>query len=389
MLSEEGEMKEYGVGIVGFGFMGRMHSYGYMNMPLFYDPPPCRTRLVGLTEVNAETADRARAACGFEYTTDDVHQLIADDRIDIIDCCTPNVFHKDIVIAALEAGKHVYCDKPLATNADEADEIIRTMKEMGYEGITQMALQYRFLPATMRAKQLVEEGFLGRVMHFRSVYLHSSSINPDKPITWKLDRSQGGGGVLFDLGSHILDLMIHLLGKVESVGAVCETFFKERPLAGTDKRVKVETDDLALMTVRFQSGALGTIEASKVATGTNDELRFEIHGEKGAMRFNLMDPNWLEVYDVRDPGGELGGSRGFKKIECVNRFPAPGGKFPGGGFSVGWIRGHVACLHNFLAAVAGKGKTHPTFEEAAYLQHVMEAAYRAAETGTPQVIEDP
>ena len=230
----------------------------------------------------------------------------------------------------------------------------------------------------MRAKQLIDEGFLGRIWSFRACYLHSSSINPKKPITWKLDKAQGGGGVLFDIGSHILDLLGHLLGPFDRLIADSETFIRQRPRADTGAMVDVETDDITMLLLRTRAGAMGTVEASKLATGANDELRFEIHGEKGAMRFNLMEPNWLEVYDTRDAAEPIGGMRGFRKVETVNRYPSPGGKFPGGQFSIGWIRGHVACLFNFLSAVGGKAKAHPDFAQAAELQRLMETAYASA-----------
>src|SRR5690606_10035308 len=145
---------------------------------------------------------------------------------------------------------------------------------------------------------IVDEGRLGRIYSFRASYLHASSADPNKPLKWKLDKAQGGGGVLYDLGSHVLDLVNHLIGPFESVFADTHTAVKQRKHADTGAVVDVDTDDLALMLVRTRDGALGSVEASKIATGTNDELRVEIHGEKGALRFNLMDPNWLELYET-------------------------------------------------------------------------------------------
>ncbi len=370
--------KTYGVGIVGYGFMGRTHTYGYRTIPFYYSEVPIRYRLVGVCDSVPGALDRAVEAGGFDVGVTDYRKLIERDDIHIIHVCTPNVMHKPVILDAIRAGKHVYCDKPLAASYAECREVVEAVRARGPAVVTQVALQYRFLPATMRARQLIDEGFLGRIWSFRACYLHSSSINPKKPVTWKLDKTQGGGGVLFDIGSHILDLLGWLLGPFDRLIADSETFIRQRPRADTGEMVDVVTDDITTLLLRTKDGAMGTVEASKLATGVNDELRFEIHGEKGAMRFNLMDPNWLDVYDTRDAAEPIGGMRGFRRIETVSRYPAPGDKFPGGQFSVGWIRGHVACLFHFLSAIAGKTRAHPDFAEAAELQRLMETAYASA-----------
>jgi predicted dehydrogenase len=374
----------YGVGIVGFGFMGKTHTFGYRTIPFYYGEPPIRFTLKGVCVRRRETINEAMTVGGFEFGTTDYRELLERDDVHIIHVCTPNILHREQVVDAIEAGKHVYCDKPLAASYDDCTAIVHTLDKYGHALVTQVALQYRYYPCTMRAKRLVDEGFLGRVLSFRACYLHASSINPDKPLTWKLDKAKGGGGVLYDLGSHVLDLVGWLIGPFKQVFATTHIAFAQRPHPETGKPVDVEADDLTLMCLRTQEGALGSVEASKIATGTNDELRIEIHGEKGAMRFNLMDPNWLEVYDVREPSQPTGGMRGFKKIETVSRYPAPGGKFPAGSLHVGWLRAHVACLYNFLAAIGGKAQAAPTFREAAELQRLMDTAYRSAERGTWQ-----
>lgn len=189
----------------------------------------------------------------------------------------------------MKSGKNVYCDKPLATSFEETKEIIEILDK--YDVITQMALQYRFFPATIRAKELIEEGRIGRVMSFRACYLHSGSVDSKKPIGWKQDKKFGGGGVLFDLGSHVLDIMYYLLGEYSSVFAKTEIIYPQRP----DKNgnpVNIEADDVAFMIVKMKNSGTGTIEASKVATGANDELRFEIHGVKGS---NKIQPYGSEL----------------------------------------------------------------------------------------------
>ncbi len=365
-------MDEIRVGVIGFGFMGRTHTFGYRTIPLYYSGLPFRIKLAGVCDAIEEVAENARDTMGFEYATDNPEDIFSNQEIDVVNVCTPNIYHKDAVLGALKAGKNVYCDKPLAASFEETRQITGVLDR--YEAVTQMALQYRFFPATMRARQLLEDGRVGNIMSFRACYLHSGSVDPKKPIGWKQDKKFGGGGVLFDLGSHILDLIYFLLGEYKSVFAETRVVYPQRP-DKTGKMVEIEADDLALMVVRMKNGGAGTIEASKIATGTNDELRFEIHGDKGSIRFNLMDPNWLEFFDNTLPDTALGGERGFKKIECVQRFPGPGAKFPGPKFSVGWIRSHVHSLYNFLDCVYNGKEASPSFQEGAYIQYVMEKAY--------------
>lgn len=367
-------MKEIRVGIVGFGFMGKTHTYGYKTIPLYYSNLPFKIKLVGVCDSVKEVAEKAKETLDFEFATDNPDDIFNRDDIDVIDICTPNIFHKEGVLKALKAGKHVYCDKPLATSFEETKEIIEELDRR--KAITQMALQYRFFPATMRAKELLDEGRIGKIMSFRTCYLHSGSVDPKKPIGWKQDKKFGGGGVLFDLGSHALDIMYFLLGEYASIFAETRVIYPQRP----DKNgnlVDIEADDVAFMLAKMKDGSMGTIEASKVATGANDELRFEIHGDRGSIRFNLMEPNWLEFYDNTLPEAPLGGIRGYLKIECVQRFKKPGGDFPGPKFSTGWIRSHVHSLYNFLDCINENKTASPSFKDGAYIQNVMEKAYKS------------
>lgn len=367
-------MKEIRIGIIGFGFMGKTHTYGYKTIPLYYSNLPFKIKLVGVCDAVKSVAEAAKDSLDFEFATDNPEDIFNREDIDVIDICTPNIYHKDGVLKALKAGKHVYCDKPLATSFEETKEITEALSQ--YNAVTQMALQYRFFPATMRAKELLDDGNIGKIMSFRTCYLHSGSVDPKKPIGWKQDKKFGGGGVLFDLGSHALDIMYYLLGEFASVFAETRVIYPQRP----DKQgnmVDIEADDVALMLVRMKEGAIGTIEASKVATGTNDELRFEIHGDKGSVRFNLMDPNWLEYYDNTIQDLPLGGEKGYTKIECIQRFAKPGDGFPGPKFSIGWIRSHVHSLYNFLNCVYENKPATPSFKDGAYIQYVMEQAYKS------------
>ena len=203
-------MKEYGIGMIGFGFMGKAHTYGYKTLPLYYENLPFRTSLVGVCTAHRKSAEKAKSLHGFAFASTDPEEIFSNNDIDIVHICTPNVLHKDMVMRAIKAGKHIYCEKPLTTDYEDAREILSILPTEGL--ITQMTFQNRFLPAVMRARQLIAEGRLGRILSFHGAYLHSGSVDPDKPIGWKQDIELSGGGVLLDLGSHVLDLVYYLLG---------------------------------------------------------------------------------------------------------------------------------------------------------------------------------
>ncbi len=368
-----------GVGFFGFGLIGKVHAWGYANLPYFFDPVPLETELVGVCTSRRETAEKARAVAPFGLATTDWRELVADPRIDILHCCAPNALHAEFLLRAIEAGKHVYCDKPLCMNVSEARRIVAAARSK--PGTRQMTFQYRFLPATIRMKQMVSGGDIGEVRSFRAMYLHSGYVDPSRPISWRLDAKSSGGGALFDLGSHILDLVRWLLGDVEEVMGRTETFVRERPMPGGKGMGKVEVDDAVFALIRMKSGAIGTMEASRIASGSQDDLRIELHGSKGALRFSLQEPNWLYFYDMSAQGSPHGGKRGYTQIECVQRYDrAP--EFPGPKFSIGWMRAHMECLAAFLKAVAEGRDGSPSLEDGAAVHAIMEAIYDSARNRT-------
>jgi len=367
-------MKTLGVGIAGYGFIGKVHTLSYLNMPFLYKPIPAKLKMVGVCSVPIADANEGIEQAGFEFATEDYRELIKREDIDIIEVCTPNYIHKDIIIEALSAGKHINCEKPLAMNLAEAKEILDAAN--AHPGlISQMCFEYRYTPATMRAKQLIEEGFLGRVYSLRAAYLHAGNADPKRPIYWKIQKKYCGGGSLYDLASHVIDLIRFLLGDFKHVFSKLEIFTKERPVTGNPSQMcEVDVDDLALLLFELENGAIGTLEATKVATGANDELRIEIHGEKGAIRFNSMQPNYLEVYDVRDAEEPVGGWRGFKALETVQRYPKPAQAFPGPKFSVGWIRFHAGNAYDFIKNIVEVTKPEADIYAGYKVQEVIEAA---------------
>lgn len=369
-------MRTLGVGMIGYGFMGKTHTYSYQSLPMIYDPAPARIRLVGVATASDASGRKAVDQAGYEFHTRDYRDLLAREDIHLVNVCTPNHLHRDQVVDALKAGKHVYCDKPLAINLREAQEIWDVARDA--RTIHQMTFNYRFIPAVQRAKQLVESGALGRVFQFRVAYLHSSYIDPSRPMSWRLDKARGGGGAAFDLGSHVIDLVRFLQGDFSSVRCTMETFIKDRPVsAGASERAPVEVDDVVWMQARLESGAVGTIEASRLATGAMDEIRVEVHGDRGAIRFNSMDPNWLDFYDATAPAGPYGGERGFKRIECVQQYPKPAA-LPGPRVSVGWMRYHIASMYSFVQNVAADRQSSPSLLDGLRVQQVLDAATRSS-----------
>jgi predicted dehydrogenase len=342
--------KRIGIGMVGFGFIGKVHTHSYQSLPLFFDQCPVKADLVGVCTSRQETAEAAAEVGGYSFGTSDFQQLLECDDIDVIDVCTPNHLHKQQIIAAFEAGKHVYCDKPLTVDMASAEAIAASAQQHP-ERCHGMAFHCRFIPATMRARELIADGFLGELYHYRATYYHAGYTDPARPMSWRLEKKYGGGA-LTDLGSHIIDLMSYLLGDISKVRGAMATYIKERPVAkGATEMAAVEVDDYVCLEAEMAGGGHGLIEASRFATGTQDGLTFEIYGQYGSLKFDMMDPNFLYAYDTRDETGDLGGNRGYKQIECVQHYPQPS-SLPSPKLPVGWMRFHTQSIYDFLVAMS-------------------------------------
>ncbi len=366
------------IGLIGFGSMGKTHAYAIHNMKYYYADLPFEAEITAVCAAHYENA----AAAAEKYTLGSAvrseDEIIHDDSIDIIDICTPNIYHYETLKKAIAAGKHIYCEKPLCVSAVQAEEIAELTDKAGIKG--QIVFNNRFMTPPMRAKQIIEEGHLGRILSFRCDYLHSSCMDQNKNAGWKQNRDICGGGVLFDLGSHALDMAVWLCGKIKNVSGRGQIAFPTR--RGLDGNVwTTNADEAFYMICETEEGAIGTVTASKIAIGTNDDLSFEIYGERGALKYSLMEPEWLWYYDGMRAGGELGGIGGFTKIECGGRYPVPGGSFPSPKAPVGWLRGHIASYYSFLDAVANDRPTIPSFRDAAHIQLVMERAYESDRNG--------
>ncbi|MBQ7719035.1 MAG: Gfo/Idh/MocA family oxidoreductase [Clostridia bacterium] len=365
------------IGLIGFGMMGRTHACAVENQKWYYTPsdPASKARITAVCTRHADTARTAAEGYGLGYPSTDEDELIYSPDIDIIDISTPNIYHFETAKKAILAKKHVLCEKPLTVTADEAEELARLASENGVTA--QIVFNYRFLAPNRLAKRLTDEGRLGRILSFDIRYLHSSACDTGKPAGWK-QTAEYGGGVFNDLGSHAVDLIYYICGGFKDIKGRAQIAYPVR--TGPDgSEWKTDADEAFYALAELECGAVGTITASKIAVGTNDDLRYEIYGEKGALKFDLMEPNWLWLYDTGDKGGEFGGERGFRKIECVGRYPSPGDRFPGAKAPTGWMRSHIESYHSFLTAVSSGQKPCPSFDDAAHVQRVLERAYRSAE----------
>lgn len=369
------------IGLLGFGSMGRTHAYCVQSIPYFFNSG-IKAEIYGVCTRNIENAKRACEELDFGFYTDNEDDIIYNPEIDAISICTPNIYHYETAKKAILAKKHVYCEKPLAVTYEQASELAGLAKENGV--FAQIVFNNRFLSAIMRAKELCSSGRLGRILSFSAKYLHSSAMNVNKT-GWKQDKDICGGGVLFDLGSHVVDLIYYLCGEFSSVTGISQIAFPTR-LGVNGKEWETNADEAFYMLAKLECGAVGTIEVSKIALGSNDELSLEIRGERASIRFNLMELNYLEFYDGEKQDGAYGGERGYTKIECVNRYPAPGGIFPGIKAPIGWLRGHLGSMHAFIDSVVNKKQTMPSFEDGAYVQKILECAYISNEQGKEIVI---
>ena len=364
------------IGVLGFGAMGRTHTWAIHNLPFFYGSLPFSATAYGVCTTSQEKSDRIAAEFGFARATANEDDLIYDPEINVIDICTPNIYHFETLKKAIATGKHVLCEKPLCISPAQAREILAIPTRKGQ--VLGMVFNDRWLAPVIRAKQLVEEGRLGRILSFHASYLHNSATDPQKPAGWKQDSSVCGGGVLFDLGSHVIDMLTLLCGKFTQVSGMSQIAYPLRK-GMKGEEWATNADESFYMMATTEGGAKGTIEVGKLQVGTNDDLSFEIYGEKGAMRFSLMEPNHLYFYDAQTPDAPVGGNRGFTAIDCVGRYPDL--IFPSPKAPAGWLYGHLASMHAFLEAVAQGKPFAPSLADGLYVQEVMETAYSSDQIG--------
>jgi predicted dehydrogenase len=383
------EVPRLGVGMVGYAFMGRAHSQAWRVAPRFFDLPlrPEMTVLAGRSEGPLRDA---AATLGWADVTTDWRTLLTRDDVDLIDIGSPGDTHAEIAIAALDAGKHVLCEKPLANTVAEAEAMTAAAERAASRGVLAMVgFSYRRVPALTFARDLVAQGRIGAVRQVRAQYLQDWLADPESPLTWRMDKARAGSGALGDIGAHIVDAVQFLTGEaVTGVSGLLETFVPERPVAagpgtglaaaaGTE-RGPVTVDDAALFLARLSGGAVATFEATRFAWGRKNALRLELNGETGSIAFDLEAPNELHVFDATVPAREAG----YRRILVTEPdHPYAGAWWPPG-HMLGYEHAFTHQVVDLVRAVAAGEQPTPTFADGLAVQRVLEAVERSAADGS-------
>ncbi len=357
----EGAVPEIGVGMLGYAFMGKAHTNAYKTLPYMMYPPPAIPVLEAICGRNAEATQEAAKRYGYRKVFTDWREMLADPAVQLFDNGGPNDAHAEPCIAAAAAGKHLLCEKPLARTAEEAKAMLDAANKAGVKHM--VAHNYRFVPALRQAYNLIQSGQLGRIYHFRAVYLQEWIMpHYGTPMIWRLDKQAAGAGALGDLGSHIIDLARFLVGEMKSVSALTKTFIPERP--GADgKPVKVEVDDAFAALMEFEDGAIGTLEASRFAAGRKNYNCLEINGEKGSIRFDLERMNELEVFWIDDQPKE---TQGFHRINVTEGYHPWISNWWPHGHIIGWEHTFIHEIHHLLDCIVNDKAVAPfgaTFED--------------------------
>jgi len=358
----EGEAPEIGVGMLGYAFMGKAHTNAYKKIPYMMYPPPAIPKLIAICGRNEEAVAEAARRYGYEGYYTDWRKMLEDDRIQLVDNGGPNNTHADPCIAAAQAGKHVFCEKPLARTGEEAKRMLDAVTKAGVKHM--VAFNYRCVPAIRQARNLIESGALGQIYHFRAMYLQEWIMpHYDAAKIWRLDKEIAGSGAVGDLGAHIIDLGRFLVGEMKSVSAMARTFITERPLEGGGGTGKVDVDDAFAAAVEFENGAIGTLECTRFAAGRKNYEVLEINGEKGSIHFNLERMNELQVFWV---GEEPKETQGFHDVLVTEgHHPWLGHWWPHGHI-IGWEHTFVHELTHFLDCIVNDKDVAPygaTFED--------------------------
>ena len=372
--------KQLNVGLIGYGFMGRTHSNAYRNVNAFFDPEyqPVLKTVCGLVEGEAKAfADN----WGYESHCTDWRQVIDDKNIDMVDICVPNNVHSEIALAAAAAGKAILCEKPLALNVAQAEEMAKAVEDAGVANM--VSFNYRRVPAVTLAKRLIEEGRLGKIFHYRGQFLQDWTISSSVPqggmATWRLDVKAAGSGVIGDLLAHSIDTAMWHNGPITKVNALTETFIKERMHAETGKVEPVGIDDACTFFCRFGNGSLGNFESTRYARGHKALFTFEINGENASIAWDLHDLHRLSWFDHNDEGK----LRGWRSIHVSDH----GGEQPYmenwwvPGLQIGYAESFVHQIADFLEGMAKGELAAPTFRDAVETQKVCDAVLESGKTG--------
>ncbi len=376
-----------GVGMVGYAFMGAAHSQAWRTAPRFFDLPRTPEMRV-LAGRDAAAVKAAAERLGWEGTAGSWAELVERDDVDLVDICSPGHTHVEIALAALAAGKHVLCEKPLANSVAEAEEMAQAAERAAEHGVLAMVgFTYRRVPAVQLARRLVEQGRIGTVRHVRAQYLQDWIADAEAPLSWRLDKQQAGSGALGDIGSHIVDLAQFITGeRLTGVSAVLETFVHERPLAAAVPgsgglggqagagRGPVTVDDAAVFLARLSGGGIGVFEATRFAHGRKNAIRLEVNGSLGSLAFDFEDMNLLHFYDAQqDPA-----TAGFRRIVVTEpEHPYIAHWWPAG-HGLGYEHAFTHQVVDLVEAIAERRQPTPTFADGLAVQRVLAAVERSA-----------
>lgn len=388
---EVNKMKKLNIGLIGAGFMGKAHVVAYTTMPKYFWPAPAMPVLKTICDINPEIAKDAKERFGFEKFCTDWHDVVNDPEIDAISVCTPNNIHAQISIAALKAGKHVVCEKPIASTTEDAKAMAEAAEEAKKKGIISMCgYQYRRVPAIVYAKDLIDNGSLGKILNVRCTYLQSWSADPASPLSWRFQKKIAGSGTLGDIATHVIDIAQYLAGDIDEVVSFVKKYIPERPVqeGGVDllgtvklgadaKREPVDVDDEESFLVRFKNGTVGSIEATRNAWGRNNFITVEIHGTKGTVLFDYEHMNELQVCYADDPDE----SRGFKTIYTgpANKYGEVTWNLKGMNMGFGELKAIEA--YEFAKSIVEHKQPSTCFAVGYSVDKVCDAVLKSAETG--------
>ncbi|MBG6084399.1 Gfo/Idh/MocA family protein [Zhihengliuella flava] len=377
------------IGLAGHSFMGSIHTQAWQSAPKFFDLP-LRPEVTAVCGRDATRAGEFAERFGIARVETDWRRLIESDDVDVIDICVPGDLHAPIAIAALQAGKHVLCEKPLANTIAEAESMVAAARESAGRGVHAMVgYSYRGTPAIAYAQQLVVAGRLGTIRHIRARYLQDWIVDPDFPLVWRLQKDRAGSGALGDIGAHLIDLAAFVTGqRLAEVSALTETFVTERPLpsasgglsatAAGEERGQVTVDDAALFIGRTGSGALASFEATRFATGRKNAIQLEINGSAGSVYFDFENLNELWFHDHTLPAAEAG----FRRIHVTEAdHPFAGAWWPPG-HGLGYEQTFIHQAVGLTRALAAGRAPEPTFDDGAYVQQVLAAVEASAADGS-------
>lgn len=376
-------MNEVRVGMIGYKFMGKAHSNAYRALPMFFPNVP-RPVMKAICGRDAQGVEEARERFGWESAETDWRRLVARDDIDMIDINAPSDVHKEIAIAAAAAGKHIFCEKPLALNLADSIDMLNAAEKAGVKHM--IGFNYRFAPAVRLAKKLIAEGRIGRIYHFRGQFLQDWIIDPEFPLVWRLQKEIAGSGSHGDLGAHVIDMARYLVGEFQEVIGMSETFVKDRPIPSSmtglhaegsksTLRGPVTVDDATLFLARFAGGALGSIEATRFAAGHRCTHFFEINGSKGSLKFDFERMNELQVY-LTDDADDV---QGFRRVLATDSAHAYSDVWWPPGHTIGYEHTFTHEVHEMMLAIAEDRQPSPSFVDGVACQAVLEAVDKSIE----------